>query len=319
MHVALLTRMRLRFGSIRMASYPGLSVLFLLPILFWTASSLRSETLTDPHTHIDASSVLADPDKASSELNHHIAGLILIAIGIMVIAGNKYKELAPVQKIWPLLFMAAGLFLAAWSDSEIWPRGDLGWTWLLHQDAEARQHKIYAILLVAIGTIEYLRSRAKLPNQWAHYAFPILAVFGGVLLFFHDHGGHHNDNQLGSSVQMSSAQPESTIKVLQTSAATSNEHDGKHQHTLHPEVSGVSIPASLGSETSNQPAHHHEHQMSAAMLNIRREHMWFAVMGFCIALCKFLYDANFLRGRISPYLWANSTIILGILLVLYTE
>jgi hypothetical protein len=59
--------------------------------------------------------------------------------------------------------------------------------------------------------------------------------------------------------------------------------------------------------------------MTAAMLNVQREHMWFALVGFCIALCKFLYDANLLRRRFSPYLWANSMILLGVLLVLYTE
>jgi hypothetical protein len=59
--------------------------------------------------------------------------------------------------------------------------------------------------------------------------------------------------------------------------------------------------------------------MTAAMLNIKREHMWFAAVGFCVALCKFLYDANLPRKRATPYWWANSIILLGILLLLYTE
>jgi hypothetical protein len=321
MNIALLASMRMRFGFDRISSSSKLFMLLLLAILPWTASSLRSQTAADQHPNIVASSVLVDPDKASSELNHHVAGLLLVTIGILVIVSSKYKGLAPIQKVWPFLFIVAGLFLAVWSDSEIWPRGDLSWTWLLRHDAEARQHKIYAILLLAIGTIEYLRSRAKLPQQCARWAFPILAVFGGVLLFFHDHGGshggsvilHHGDHQPASADQLSSAQPESAIKVIQASA-TSSGHESQHQHALAAEAG-----TSLGPEASDRPARHHEHQMSAAMLNIRREHMWFAAMGFCIALCKFLYDANFLSGRISPYLWANSMIVLGVLLVLYTE
>ena len=59
--------------------------------------------------------------------------------------------------------------------------------------------------------------------------------------------------------------------------------------------------------------------MTPVMLNIQREHMWFAAVGFCVALCKFLYDAKLPRKRATPYLWANGVILLGILLILYTE
>jgi len=63
-----------------------------------------------------------DPNKPASELNHHLAGYALIAIGALVIAGYSEK-LRPLQLVWPFLFVTAGLFLAAWSDAEIWPRG----------------------------------------------------------------------------------------------------------------------------------------------------------------------------------------------------
>src|SRR5256885_6585944 len=36
---------------------------------------------------------IPDPNKAASELNHHIAGITLIAIGLMVVCGSKYKRL----------------------------------------------------------------------------------------------------------------------------------------------------------------------------------------------------------------------------------
>ena len=88
-----------------------------------------------------------DPNKPASELNHHLAGYALIAIGALVIAGYSSEKLRPLQLVWPLLFVAAGLFLAAWSDAEIWPRGNLSWRFLIHHDPEARLHKIYALLL----------------------------------------------------------------------------------------------------------------------------------------------------------------------------
>ena len=68
-----------------------------------------------------------DPDKPASELNHHLAGYALIAIGALVIAGYSSEKFRPLHLIWPFLFVAAGLFLAAWSDAEIWPRGNLSW------------------------------------------------------------------------------------------------------------------------------------------------------------------------------------------------
>ena len=319
MHKGLL---RKTFGSGSCSSIAArrrLFVLLLLAGLPWVVPQLRSLTPADHHPAVNAASVLADPDKAASEMNHHIAGLILILIGIMVICGHRYKKVAFLQRLWPLLFIVAGVFLAVWSDREIWPRGDLSWTWLLQHDAEARQHKIYAILLIAIGIIEYLRARARLSRKWAHWAFPVLAIFGGVFLFFHDHGVSHDSTGNGQTGAFHmNPGPQGADKVAQSSAIIS-EHDSNH-HQRGAEV-GKPLPAhnTEGHEASTQLAQHHSHPMTAAMLNIRREHMWFAAVGFCVALCKFLYDASPLHKRVSLYLWANSMILLGVLLVMYTE
>jgi hypothetical protein len=300
-------------------------LLLLVPLagLLWAASSnLWAGTLTDPSGGVVASAMV-DPDKASSEMNHHIAGLALLAIGVMVICGHRYKRLAFLQNLWPLLFIAAGIFLAIWSDAEIWPRGDLGWSWLLRHDAEARQHKIYAVLLISIGVIEYLRSRMKLNRQWAQWAFPLLAVGGGIFLFFHEHSGAttpaaHEHHQ-STSAQSTSLQS-SPATAPMAAPAVSSPHNGAHHHHGDAEVEAAPVPQVPDMEAghgSPQPPHHHV--MTGVMLKVRREHIWFAAVGFCIALCKFLYDANFLRGRVGPYLWANSMIALGILLVMYTE
>lgn len=299
-------------------------LLLLVPLagLLWAASSnLWAGAPADPSGGV-AAPIMVDPDKASSEMNHHIAGFALLAIGVMVICGHRYKKLAFLQTLWPLLFIAAGIFLAVWSDSEIWPRGNLSWTWLLQHDAEARQHKIYAVLLISIGVIEYLRSRTRLNRQWAQWAFPLLAVAGGIFLFFHEHGSataasahehHHTTSAQTAPLQSSPVTPPAA-------PAVSSPHNGAHHH--HGDAEAAAAPAPQVPDTepghgSAQAPHHHE--MTGVMLKVRREHIWFAAVGFCIALCKFLYDANFLRGRVSPYLWANSMIALGILLVMYTE
>src|SRR5262249_380609 len=98
-----------------------------------------------------------DPNKGPSELNHHIAGWALIGVGLLQLASLCSSRNSALHYVWPALFVLAGLFLALWSDAEIWPRGNLNWSWLFQHDAEARQHKIYALLLIAIGIVEYLR------------------------------------------------------------------------------------------------------------------------------------------------------------------
>lgn len=145
-------------------------------------------------THAQAHIVVAapssvDPDKAPSELNHHLAGFALIGVGLFVLAGLALPKLRAMQLVWPFLFIVAGIFLAVWSDAEIWPRGNLSWTWLLHHDAEARQHKVYAVVLVTLGLLEYLRNRGALKGFWRIGSFPILAIIGASLLLVHDHGG----------------------------------------------------------------------------------------------------------------------------------
>ncbi|HWC18228.1 MAG TPA: hypothetical protein VG498_14500, partial [Terriglobales bacterium] len=128
-----------------------------------------------------------DPNKASSEFNHHMAGWGLVAVGILVLVTVAFPQQRSIQYIWPALFLIVAVFLALWSDAEIWPRGNLSWAWLIHHDQEARQHKIYAVLMLAMGVVEYLRVRGKLPRFWRTWSFPILAVIGASLLLIHDH------------------------------------------------------------------------------------------------------------------------------------
>jgi len=122
-----------------------------------------------------------DPDKPSSELNHHIAGMFLIAIGLSVIWSKNDKSRTWLRWLPPILFILAGLLLAAWSDSEIWPRGNLSWSWLLHHDAEARQHKLFALLLIVFGF--YKSWRAKQCNCKPSRIGTLLLWFSAIVVF----------------------------------------------------------------------------------------------------------------------------------------
>jgi hypothetical protein len=306
----------------RVAARARIFVLLLLAGLLCGTPLLQCQASNLPQASVNQLPTPVDPDKASSELNHHIAGWLLVAIGVMVIFGHRYKTLSFVQRLWPLLFVFGGIFLAVWSDREIWPRGDLGWTWLVH-DREALQHKIYAFLLIAIGAIEYLRARARLNQHWAPWIFPVLAIFGGVFLFFHEHGGEGtpaSNSGHPTAAQTSQLHLQHDVKAEHPPGAVAGGNDhSQHQHPTA-ENGNPSMPVQPEPQTaSTQPAAQHQHHMTPAMLNIKREHVWFAAVGFCVALCKFLYDAKLPRRRSTPYLWANGVILLGILLILYTE
>ena len=263
-----------------------------------------------------------DPNKSPSELNHHLAGYALIAIGALVIAGSSSEKLRPLQLVWPLLFVAAGLFLAAWSDAEIWPRGNLSWRFLIHHDPEARLHKIYALLLILIGIIEYLRARGKLNRFWRTWAFPLLALVGAVLLLFHDHG------------QTSGASsPEARQYMVSGLAARAEESPdsmpGMHHHAS--ESDSPRVDNQVGTSTSAErvsndiPALHahsasaHSHEMSEGMLRVERQHLWFAVIGLGVAFFKFVSDSALWRRSVALRLWPGFITLLGVLLVFYTE
>jgi hypothetical protein len=305
---------------------PVLSRLAMFLMVCWIAVSpaqLYPQRTTGMLLTSTVSTTEQDPNKPASELNHHLAGYALIAIGASVIAGYSSERFRPLQIIWPFLFVGAGLFLAAWSDAEIWPRGNLSWRFLIHHDLEAREHKIYALLLILIGIIEYLRARSKLNRFWRSWAFPLLALVGAGLLLFHNHG------------QASGASsPEARQYMVSEEAATRVEASpdpmlGMHHHASKPDPSPVDdqlrISTSMKHANNDMPTQHinspsaHSHEMSEGMLRVEYEHFGFMVVGVAVALCKFISDSALWRRTFVVHLWPSFVTLLGVLLVFYTE
>jgi hypothetical protein len=305
---------------------PALSRLAMFLMVCWIAVSpiqLYSQRTTGMWLTSAVSVTEQDPNKPASELNHHLAGYALIAIGALVIAGYSSERFRPLRIVWPFLFVAAGLFLATWSDAEIWPRGNLSWRFLIHHDLEARQHKIYALLLILIGIIEYLRARSKLNRFWRSWAFPLLALVGAGLLLFHNHG-----QSSGAS------SPEARQYMLSEEVATRVEASpdpmpGMHHHMSKPDSSPVDDRLKMSTSTEHasdeMPTQHmsgpsaHSHEMSEGMLRVDSEHFWFMVVGVAVALFKFISDSALWRRTFVVHLWPSFVTLLGVLLVFYTE
>lgn len=257
----------------------------------------------------------------ASERSHMIAGVALIAIALLVMAGSSSQKLRPLLSLWPLVFLAMGLYLLAWSDPEIWPRGPFSWLWMIEHNPEARQHKLYGLLLLALGAIEFLGARGKLTPRWRTWSFPVLAVFGALLLTMHSHSSGlpkgWNPSQ-GATLPAQANPP--LVAVLeplpkpQDSARQESDHAGNGHHH-HGEESLVASAA----EATPAGNHHDHHLMNPKMQRIQRQHVWMAILGIAVAMFKFLADGGFLRNRIVAYLWPSAVAALGLLLIFYRE
>jgi putative copper resistance protein D len=137
-------------------------------------------------------------DKKESEFNHHLAGFFVALGAVFMLFEGRVTKRWPVGKyVWPACFLLSGIFLLVWSDTELWPFGHRRWLEALTHSREVLQHKTFAVLLLALGVIEWQRARGVLTAAWSGWVFPALAIGGSVLLLFHQHqGGMHGPNHM---------------------------------------------------------------------------------------------------------------------------
>jgi putative copper resistance protein D len=126
--------------------------------------------------------------KKESEANHHIAGVLVIIAGLFILAEPAFRQRFPFLRfIWPLCFLFGGIYLLIFSDTELWPFGTQSWWYGLTHNTEDLQHKTFAVILLGLAFIEIQRARGVLKAAWAAWVFPVLAVFGSILVLFHEH------------------------------------------------------------------------------------------------------------------------------------
>lgn len=136
---------------------------------------------------------------AYSEFNHHLAGILVLLIGLTELwAALGIGLLAWSRFILPLAMFGMGVYLLIWSDHDAWPIGSLSFTQTLFGgDWEMLQHKVYALLSLSIGAIEGLKwvDHRLRHALWA-VPFPVFAIVGGLMLFLHDHGIHPSAHKI---------------------------------------------------------------------------------------------------------------------------
>jgi copper resistance protein D len=124
-----------------------------------------------------------------SLVNHHLAGVLIILLGIFTFADNS--QFTSRQKwtkyLWPTPLIALGVYLLFHSDY------DSVWTleaFTKLRDPENAQHKIFALMAVSLGLIELFHRTGYLKSPAWRYLFYGLMFAGGIFLIFH--GGHHS-------------------------------------------------------------------------------------------------------------------------------
>jgi len=121
-------------------------------------------------------------DIAWSEYNHHWAGILVLAIGVLALLNQAGLRIA---RHWPLLFLVLAGFLFVRSDPEQWPLGQIPFFEGL-RDVEVLQHRFFVALIVVFGLFEWW-VRARGVKGWPALVFPLACAIGGAGLLTHQH------------------------------------------------------------------------------------------------------------------------------------
>ncbi|MGH7390854.1 MAG: copper resistance D family protein [Candidatus Rokuibacteriota bacterium] len=119
-----------------------------------------------------------------SNFSHNVAGLILLGTSLTALAGVAARRPWPWAQPVGFVALAAFIYLRAAANEGTWPFGavELG-----QLDAEGIQHRLAAVLVLALGVVEW-RARGVRPSRtWLPYVVPALAAGGAVLLLTHSH------------------------------------------------------------------------------------------------------------------------------------
>jgi putative copper resistance protein D len=126
-----------------------------------------------------------------SEYNHHWAGILMLAIGVLALLNQAGLRIA---RHWPALFLVMAAFLFVRSDPEVWPLGNISF-WDSLRDVEVLQHRFFVLLITVFGLFEWW-VRASNRGGRAALVFPLITAIGGAALLTHSHAIANVKDQL---------------------------------------------------------------------------------------------------------------------------
>jgi putative copper resistance protein D len=123
-------------------------------------------------------------DRAWSEYNHHWAGLVVLAAGLLALLSRLRAPRW--ARFWPLTFAGLALFIVLRADPENWPLGPRPF-WASFSAPDVLEHRAAALLILCFAAFECAVQAGKLRAKWATLLFPAMCVLGAALLLTHDH------------------------------------------------------------------------------------------------------------------------------------
>lgn len=144
----------------------------------------REALMADHASSLDFFNPATEMDKAHSNFNHNISGLLLLLIaGVAVLDRLKIARWA---RHWPLLFLPFALLLQVIVEPTGWPLGDEGFFAPL-KNPSVVQHRLASLLPLFIGLMEWRVQTGALANTRWRYTFPSLCFLGAAVLLTHTH------------------------------------------------------------------------------------------------------------------------------------
>jgi putative copper resistance protein D len=123
---------------------------------------------------------------AYSEFNHQWAGAFVLVMGLLCLLHAFHPRLSW-ARAWPLTLIGLSIFLFFRNDSGVWPLGPIGF-WESLTISHVLQHRLYVLLVAALGIVEWLGQTGRIRRTGWSYIFPGLCTIGGLMLFLHVHG-----------------------------------------------------------------------------------------------------------------------------------
>lgn len=332
----------------------------------WTSltafAAQQSTPAQGPQSTVQAPAVGAGlvrtEEQSFSEMNHRFAGAFMIVIALCAFAGNLSDRFRWANMVWPFFFILPGIYLIFFSDPEVWPMGAQSWLTMLATNIQATQHKTYAFLLIGLGWLEFRRARGKLGPFAQTWGFPLLAVFGATMLFFHPHeeaqaaapapmthehaaapaeSSAHDHMAMDHAPEKAKkdAKPAESPKAASGSASKTDsghdhmamEHEEKAAKPAPHEHDAKAAPAatppaehdSMAGMKMDGESGHSGHQDHSEHQRVKLQHLWFSIAGFGVAIFKLVYDGKFWRSPMAAALWPVCMAALGFLLIYYAE
>jgi putative copper resistance protein D len=149
--------------------------------------TLRSPSLSEMPID-DPQAPRNDADRAWSEFNHHVSGILVLTMGLLALLHASGR--AAWARHWPLVFLGLAAFMMVRNDPGSWPLGPEGfWEgWLV---ATVAQHRVFVLLVVAFGIFEWMVRSGRMRSRRAALVFPLLCAVGGGLLLSHSHAAQN--------------------------------------------------------------------------------------------------------------------------------